>query len=71
LSHTPKATSNLEVLVNGVAYYLADGVFTISGTVITWNAVGAGFALGDVLGAGDVVVVKYQWTDSSKLTAIS
>lgn len=71
VAHTPISTAELEVLVNGVSYFLDDGVFTISGDTIAWDGTAAGFTLGQVLDAGEKVTVRYSWNDTSKVTPIA
>ena len=71
IGHTPIDTAKVVVTVNGINYNLAHGQFTITGTTITWDATAAGFALADVLDAGDTVDVSYKWNDTSKVTPIA
>lgn len=69
LSHTPSATGNLVVVVNGINYYLSEGAFTISGAVITWDSTAAGFTLAQA--QADTVKVHYTWSDTSKISHIA
>lgn len=71
LSETPINVAQLEILVNGVSYFVADGVMSISNKVITWDDTAAGFKLTDVLDSGEAVVARYQYTDTTKLTPIA
>lgn len=71
LTQTPIATSELVVIVNGISYFLHDGVFTISGKVITWDNVAAGFTLAEVLDTGDTVTVRYQYRNTARVTPIA
>lgn len=73
LDHMPVDGSSIEVIVNGVTYFIEDGIYTIENkgtySLIVWDAQAAGFALGDVVDEGERVVARYTWFNSSKVTA--
>lgn len=72
LSQTPIVTNEIVVFVNGISYFLIDGVYSISGKVITWNGTAAGFTLNEVIdGATKNVIVKYSYRDTTKITPIA
>jgi len=71
LSQTPVATNEIVLGVNGVYYVLLDGAFSISGKVVTWNSTAAGFTLSEVLDAGDGVIAKYTYKNTSLITPIA
>lgn len=71
LSQTPIVTNEIVVYVNGIAYFLTNGVYSIADKVITWNSTAAGFTLSEVLDAGDSVVVKYQYRNTTLITPIA
>ena len=60
------------MFVNGIGYFMSDGVYTLSGKVFTWDPVAAGFTLDEVLDAGNkFVTVKYKYRNESAITAIA
>ena len=64
----------LVILVNGISYFYSDGVYTLSGndnTTVTWNAVGAGFTLREVLDPNQLyVIAKYRYNNATMITPI-
>ena len=65
LSHEPLYGSELIIFVNGLAYFLNDGAYTINTTLVTWDSVAAGFALSEVLEAGNTVTARYRYSTAT------
>lgn len=72
LTQTPIVNNEIVIFVNGIGYFLIDGVYSISGKVITWNSTAAGFTLNEVIdGTTKNVIVKYSYRNTAKITPIA
>lgn len=64
--------NEIVIFVNGIGYFMSDGVYTLQGKVFTWDPVAAGFTLDEVLDTGSkFVVVKYKYRNTSAITPIA
>ena len=78
ISQIPITTSvvgrdnEIVIFVNGIGYFMSDGVYTLTGKVFTWDPTAAGFTLDEILDAGSkFVIVKYKYRNASAITEIA